>query len=37
MIFKLKQYKNANISNFVYYGKTLLGQTRQGVPDGQMV
>ena len=22
LIFKFKQYKNANIANFVYYGKT---------------
>ena len=24
LIFKLKQYKNANFANFVYYGKTRL-------------
>ena len=24
LTFKLKQYKNVNIANFVYYGKTLL-------------
>ena len=24
LIFRLKQYKNAKIANFVYYGKTLL-------------
>ena len=31
LIFKLKQYKNANTANFVYYGKTLLETQTLGV------